>query len=105
MPSPPDMRFPHGAPLPPVVHRVPSHLDEGFSEETHSQSGSIDSDISMGREAKESSERASQLLGALESLPLHERLAVLRQAAVTLSADDQLRMHAACATPYVSNTR
>lgn len=69
------------------VHRVPSNLDEGFSEETQSQPGS---DTDMEREIKVMGDAAGDLVRDVEALSLGERMDVLRQLAGGLTAEDQL---------------
>jgi hypothetical protein len=73
-------------------YRVPSNFDEGFSEETQSQPGSDDIDMGMGGDMKDTPDPVGELMGLLVSLPQDERVNVMRQAALTLSTDDQLGM-------------
>lgn len=69
------------------VHRVPSNLDEGFSEETQSQPGS---DTDMERDIKGMADVTGDLIRDVEALHLSERMDVVRQVAGGLPAEDQL---------------
>lgn len=83
------MRFAHMPHVAPShsVHRVPSNLDEGFSEETQSQPGS---DTDMEGQAKIAGDGTGDLVRDVEALSLSERMDVLRQVAGGLTAEDQL---------------
>lgn len=83
-------RFAHDAP---GISRAPSNFDEGFSEETQSQTGS---DAEMAGNMKDASDRTTHLVGQLDSLSLLDRLSVMRNTAAGLSPQDQLRKPLAC---------
>jgi hypothetical protein len=83
-------RFTHDAP---GISRAPSNFDEGFSEETQSQTGS---DAEMAGNMKDASDRTTHLVGQLDSLSLLDRLSVMRNTAASLSPQDQLRKSLAC---------
>jgi len=81
------MRFGHVPHVAHSVHRVPSNLDEGFSEETQSQPGS---DTDMEGQSKIAGDATADLVRDVEALGLGERMDVLRHVAGGLSAEDQL---------------